>query len=164
MAKLLVHGPFDERDLHDDLRDDPMHPDARQSFRASERRPRNFDGVESRAQIEEECRIEARADLAREDEIVSLEIAHEQRSQADAPTLRIGESAYDKVLGELALHLEPGLRALLLVNGIEPLRDHAFPPFGARSRPWFGVIERLDALQRSVQRNSIEDATPLRER
>ena len=80
-------------------------------------------------------RIETRADLAGEDEVVAIEIADEQRAQADAAALRIGESADDEFLRRLALHLQPVRRAAVLVGRVAAFRDHAFPSFAAGALP-----------------------------
>src|SRR5262245_51933255 len=107
MPKLAVDGPFDERHLNDEIRSDPMSMEARQTFGPRERRRRNLDCVEPGAKRQEQLRIESRTELARKDEVVAIEIADEQRAEADASALRIGESADDQLLRRLALHLEP---------------------------------------------------------
>ena len=85
MAQLAVHRPLDEGDLHDDLGPHPVRAQARQAdapcvnggFGDLER-------VEPRAQVEQQLGVEARADLAGEDEVVAFEVADEQRAEADA--------------------------------------------------------------------------------
>ena len=44
--------------------------------------------VEPRAEVREQLRVEPRADLAGEHEVVALEVAHEQRAEPDAGALR----------------------------------------------------------------------------
>ena len=56
--------------------------------------------VELRAQVQQQLRVEAGADLPGEHEVVVLEIADEQRAEPDARALGIGESADDELLGE----------------------------------------------------------------
>ena len=64
-------------------------------------------GVQPVAQLEQQLGVEPGADLAREHEIVALEVADEQCAQADAAALRIGEPADDELLRRLAFHLQP---------------------------------------------------------
>src|SRR5262249_55565398 len=146
MAQLAVHRPLDERHLHDDLRPHPVGADAGQARAAGERRRRNLERVEPRAQIAQQFRVEAGADPSGEHEILTIarrlalrtprvsrrgEIADEQRAEADARTLRIGEAANDELLAGFDLHLEPVRRAAMLVARPASLRDDAFPAFGA---------------------------------
>src|SRR5262245_37473698 len=98
MPQLAVHGPFDESNLDDDLRANPVRAEPRQSFCPSERRLPQFDRVATLPEIEQQLRVEASADLAREDEVVSIEVADEQCAEPDAGALRIGESSHDKLL------------------------------------------------------------------
>jgi hypothetical protein len=58
----------------------PRQPDG-----ARERRRRDFQLVESRAQVEQQPGVEAGADLAREHEIVAVVVANEQRAEARDP-------------------------------------------------------------------------------
>ena len=98
MPQLAVHRPLGERDLHDDLRPHPVRAQARQAVGLRERRRRDFELVEPRAQLEQQLGVEARADLAGEHEISPVEVADEQRAEADAAALRIGEAADDEFL------------------------------------------------------------------
>ena len=140
MAKLAVHRPLDEGNLHDDLGPHPVRANARQSDGFGERRFRDLDRIEPRAKFQQQLGIEARADLPGEDEVVALEISDEQRAQADASALRIGESADHELLRRLALHLQPVRRAAMLVLRIAPFRDHAFPSLAARALPGLGSV------------------------
>ena len=63
-----------------------------------ERRRRDLGRVEPRAQIEQQLRVEAGSDLSGEDEVAAVEIADEQRAEADAAALRIREAADDEIL------------------------------------------------------------------
>src|SRR5437879_13624126 len=103
-----MDGPLDERDLHYDLGPHPMGADARQAGRFCEGAARNLESVEALAEVEEQLGVEARADLPRENEIVALEVAKQDRAEAPAHALRIGEAADDQLLRGLALHLEAG--------------------------------------------------------
>src|SRR5438132_11998317 len=107
MAKLPVHRPLDESDLHDDLGTHPMRAFARQADRSGERRLRDLERIQPRAEVQQQLRIEARADLAREDKVDAalFEVADEQRAKADASALRSGEPADQELLRRLALHL-----------------------------------------------------------
>ena len=107
-----------------------------------ERRLRDLERVEPRAQVEQQLRVEAGADLAGEDEVVAVEVADEQRAEADAAALRIGEAADDELLRRLALHLQPVRRAAVLVRRVAPLGDDAFPAFAARALPRLRIVER----------------------
>src|SRR5262245_54668714 len=124
MAELAVHRPFDEADLHDDLGPDPVRAQARQAGPFRERRRRELDRVEPGAQIEQEPGVEAGPDFSGEDEIVALEVADEQRAQADAAALWISEAADDQLLRRLALHLQPVRRSAVLVARVAALGDH----------------------------------------
>src|SRR4030095_739582 len=115
MPQLAVRGPLDERNLHDDFGSHPVCTNARQSFGFRERRVRDLEPVQPRTKLQQQFRVEAGADFASEDEIISIEIAHEQRSEAYAAALRIRESAHDEFLSILALHLQPMRRATVLV-------------------------------------------------
>ena len=151
MAQLAVHRPLDERDLHDDLGPHPVRAQARQPDGLGERRLRDLERVQPRAQIEQQLRVEAGADLAGEDEVVPLEVADEQRAQADARALRIGEPADHELLRRLALHLQPVRRAAVLVRRVAPLRDDALPALAARALPRLRIVERRHALQRRLE-------------
>ena len=89
--------------------------------------------------------LEARSDLAREHEVVALEESDEQRAKSDASALAVRESADDELFGQLALHLEPVLRSLVLIRRVEPLRDDAFPTLGARFLPRRSITQLGDA-------------------
>src|SRR4030095_5440143 len=129
--QFAVAGPLGEGDLNDDRRLDPVRPQTRQADRLRERRRVERDRVEPGAQVEEQFRVEARADLAREDEVVSLEEADQQCAEPNAASLRIGEAADHELLARLALHLQPVRRPPVLVWRIEPLRAHTLPAFTA---------------------------------
>src|SRR5688572_16677027 len=116
MPQLAVYGPFRERDLHDDFGLDPMGSDLRQPYGLGERRGRLLDPIEPLTQVEEQGVVEAGSDLAGEDEVVRFEIPDEQRAEADARALRIGEPADDQFLRRLALHFEPVLRTAMFVG------------------------------------------------
>src|SRR5437899_44776 len=102
MPQLAVLRPFDEGHLHDDPRLYPVRPQLRQPLRSRERRLGNLDAVESCTQLEQQLRVESCADLAGVDEVVSVIVADEQRTEADATALRIREPADDQLLGFLA--------------------------------------------------------------
>src|ERR1041385_2812754 len=142
MSQFVVARPLDESDAHDDLRPHPMLPHAWQAGSAREWRAVDFGGAKSRPQIGQQRGVESGADLSGEDEIVAVEIPDEERAESDATALRIGEAADDKVLLELAFHLEPQLRAPLLVWRVESLGDDALPAFVAGAFPRLGVSQR----------------------
>jgi hypothetical protein len=109
MTQLAVDRPLDERDRHDDLGPHPVRADPGQTLRLREQRRRDLDRVEALPQIDKHPRVEPGADLPGEHEVVMLVATHQQRPQAYASTLRIGEAADDEVLRELTLHLQPVL-------------------------------------------------------
>ena len=117
--------------------------------------------VEPRAQVEQQRRVEAGADLAGEHEVVALEVADEQRAEAHARALRIGESADHQFLRRLALHLEPGLRAAVFVRRVAALGDHAFPSLAARPLPRRVAVQRLYPRDREPKRNRLEQRATL---
>src|SRR5262245_12219960 len=131
MAQLAVAGPLDEGDLDDDFGSRPVRAVARQADRTRERRARERERVELRSELRQQLRVEAGADLSREHEVVALEVADEQRAQADPAAPRVGEAADHELLRRLALHLEPMRRATVLVERVAPLRDDALPAFAA---------------------------------
>src|SRR5690242_8595384 len=116
MAKLAVAGPLEKGDLHDDLGTDPVRAQSRQSHGFGEWRLRDFDGIETLAQLQQQLRVETRSDLAGEDKIFLLEIADEQGAETDASSLGIRETADDQLLRSLALHFEPVGRTAVLVE------------------------------------------------
>ena len=104
----------------------------------------DLERVQAGAELEQQLGVETGADLAREHEVVALEVADQQRAEPDALSLRIGEAAHDQLLRGLALHLQPVRRAPLLVGRIAPLGDHPLPALAARALPGLGVVEALD--------------------
>src|SRR4051794_35963757 len=107
MAKLPVHGPFDEGDLHHDLRTHPVRADARQPDRPGEWRFSDFDRIELRTELSKHLGIEARADLSGKDKIAVFEIADEHCAEPHASALWIGKSTDDEFLRGFAFHLQP---------------------------------------------------------
>ena len=80
---------------------------ARQSLTFRERSARDFEFIETGAEIKEKLRIETRADLSGEYEVVAIKVTYEQRAQTYTATLWIGESADDEFLRRLTFHLQP---------------------------------------------------------
>ena len=105
MTKLVVFGPLNEADLDDDLRADPVSAYAREADGFGEGRLLDLDAIELGAQVVQEFRIKAGADLAGENEIIAVVVANQQGAQADALALRIGEAADYELLGQLTFHL-----------------------------------------------------------
>src|SRR5688500_7775161 len=135
MSQLAVHRPLEERHVHHHGRLHPRRALARQPGRAREWRRFDTRGVELRTKLGEQLRVEARPDLARKHEVVTLEVTDEKRAEPHARTSWVGEAANHEVLHKLALHLEPVLRSPMLVRRVAPLRDHAFPPLQTRTLP-----------------------------
>jgi hypothetical protein len=164
MAQLAVHRPLDERHLHDDLRPHPVSSNARKARSLGEGRCCNLDCVETPPQLEQELGVESGPDLAGEDEVLILEIADEQRAEADTRTLRIGVTTDDQFLRRLALHLQPVLGAAVLVWRSTPLGDHTLPSVAAGLLPRLVAVEEHDALERPLQRQPLQQGVPLLER
>src|SRR5262245_35442719 len=107
MTQLAVPGPLDESDLNHDLRLDPVSADFRDSGSFGEGGFRDLERVPPGPQLLQESGIEAGSDLPREDEIVLVEVAEEQRAQSGTRALRIGKAADHELLRRLAFHLQP---------------------------------------------------------
>src|SRR5262249_51930804 len=101
MPQFSMYSPLNERDLHDDFRPCPVGAETRQPFSFREWRFRSLDLVESRSQIQQQLCIEACADFAGKDEIITVEVAHEERPKPDAGTLRISKTSHDQFLRRL---------------------------------------------------------------
>src|SRR5688500_9136409 len=95
--------PLDEGNLDDDLRPHPVRANPGQPDRFRERCRGNLQRVEALAEVEQKPGIEARADLARKDEVVIVVVADEQGAEALASALWIGKAADDELLRRLAL-------------------------------------------------------------
>ena len=115
MAKLAVHRPFDEGDLDDDLRTHPMRAHAWQPDGLRERRLRDLERIQPRAEIQQQLRVETGADLPAKTKSSRLEVAHQQRAEADPYALWVREPANDELLRRFTLHLQPVRRAAMLV-------------------------------------------------
>src|SRR5262245_46846775 len=98
MPQFAVRCPLDEADLNHDFGTRPVHAKLGQPRRLGERRSRYFERVESTSKIQQQFGVEAGAELAGEDEIILIEVPDQQGTEADAGTLRIGESADNQLL------------------------------------------------------------------
>jgi hypothetical protein len=116
MAQLAMCRPLDERNLHHDFGSHPVCANARQSFGLRKGRLWDLELVQPSTKLQQQFRVEAGADFAREDEIIPIEVAYEQRAETDPAALWIRESANDKFLSGLALHLQTVRRAAMLVR------------------------------------------------
>src|SRR6185369_16163683 len=159
VPQLAVHRPFDETGLYDDLGTHPVAV-SRQALAFRERRLLDRERVETLAQVEEELRIEARADLAGEEEVGAVVVADQESAKTDARALRIGEAADDELLRGLDLHLEPVLRAPMLVRRPAALGDDAFPSLPPRAIPRPGILQQLDAPHGRVERQRLQQRAP----
>src|SRR5260370_16019118 len=124
MAELSVHGPFAKGDLYDDLGTHTMRAQARQPLGFGEGRLCDLERVQLPAEIEEQLRVEAGADLPGKHKVIALEVTDEQGAQADPSTLRIREPTSHELLRRLALHFQPVRRSAMLVWRTAALRDH----------------------------------------
>ena len=101
--------------------------------------------VETAAQVRRSPAGEAGADLADVDQLaVGIVHAEEQRADAAAPALRVGEAADDELLLLDALGLLPAAPATGHVGRVAPLRDDALERHAAR------VTEERLAVARDV--------------
>jgi hypothetical protein len=164
MTQLPVPRPLDEAGFHDDLRTHPVRSQTWQSLRLRKRRRRNLEGVQPPAEVQQQRIVEAGAELPGKAEILTLEVADEQRAEPDALSLRIGEAADDERVRLLALHLQPLLRAAMLVLGVAPLGDDALPPFGAGALPGLRIVERRHLFERQPERQLTQERAALVER
>src|SRR5262245_27595311 len=98
MPEFPVRGPFDERNLHDDFRANPMCAFARKSNELRERPVRGLERVELPSQIQEHPGVEAGSNFAGKGEFVTLVITDEQCAESDARAVRIGEATDEEVL------------------------------------------------------------------
>src|SRR5690606_7733266 len=90
--------------------------------------------------------------------------ADEQRTQPCPALLRIREAADEKLRRQLALHLEPALRAAVLVRRVEPLRDHALPALRTRLLPRPRSVHALHAAEWWLERQRVQHLISLYER
>jgi hypothetical protein len=164
VAELAVHRPLDERHVHDDLGLHPVCAHTREPRPDGERRLLDLGRIEPRAQVHQQCPVETGADLAGEDELTLFIEANQQGPESDAASLRISESADHEVAGQLALHLEPVLRALVLVHRVATLRDDTLPALGARAVPRFVATQLVHSLERCLERQPGEHRASLLER
>ena len=165
MTKLAVRGPFDEGDLHDDLGTRPVNPQARQAFGFRERRRRNLEAIQSIAEVEQQLRVESRCRSCRR----RRNRRRRNSRRAARPVRRVlpcgsVNPPTTSSCASLALHLQPVRRAPLLVGRVAPLGDDAFPALAAGPLPRLRIVERGDALERRLKRQSIEERAPLVER
>src|SRR6185503_20065935 len=116
MSQFAVRGPLNETDMDHDLGFHPVGTQTRQTFGFRERRLWNFDLVEPGAEIQKQFRVEAGSDLARENEVVVLVMTDEERAKTDSLSLRISETADEKILRQLTLHLQPLFREAMFVD------------------------------------------------
>ena len=136
VAQLAVHGPLDERDLHDDLRPHPV--------RARRGRPvarvngdcRDLDGVEAGAQIEQQLACRSRCRPCRRTRSRRRRSSRRaaRRGRRALPCGSVKPPTTSSCAG-LALHLQPVRRAAVLVGRVATLRDHAFPALARRPAP-----------------------------
>src|SRR6188508_1651373 len=106
---------------------DPVSPDTRQARRLGEGRLRDLERIQPGAELQQQLRVETRADLAGKHEVVLIVMSNQQGTETLPSALRIGESSDDELLRRLAFHLQPVGRAAVLVAGVAPLGDDAFP-------------------------------------
>src|SRR5688500_11311182 len=118
MAKLTVHGPFNEADLYHHLRTHPVRAQTRQANGFGKWRLFNLELIQSRTQFQQQLRVKTSSHLPCESEVIVLVVSHQQRAESDARTLRVCESTHDQLLRHLALHLQPMRGAAMLVQRI----------------------------------------------
>src|SRR5438034_6703542 len=102
MPELSMHRPFNEADVHNNLRTHPMCPQARQPDSFGKWWLRYLQMVQLCAQIQKQFGVEAGADLSGEDEVVSFKVTNQKRPEANTLALRIGEPTHNEFLRHLA--------------------------------------------------------------
>src|SRR3954447_10388712 len=144
-------GPLGEADLGDEPRLDPVGALRQRLDGLAEGRLVRLERVELLAQVRQRPGVEPGADLAGVAQDAVLVVADEQRAEADARALRLGEAADHDLLLEEALELEPVTRAAGAVRRIGALGDHALPALRARAL----VRRSRRAVQRLAQREGV---------
>ena len=108
----------------------------------------NFEFVQLRTQIQQQFGVESSSDLSRKNKVVIFVITDKKRPEPDPLALRIGKTTNQKILRQLAFHLQPLLRAAMLVDRTASLRNHAFPAFSLCARSHGdGSSISVDAMQ-----------------
>jgi hypothetical protein len=164
MTKLVMHRPFSERDLYDDLGTDPVRAKARQAGRLGEWGLVGLDAIQFRPQFAEQPGVEAGADLPSEHEVAAFEVPHEQCTETDSRPLRIGKAAHDEFLARLTLHLQPVRRTAVLVDRVATLRDDAFPALLARPLPRLVIVQGADSSKGSTKAQCLQQRSSFVER
>jgi hypothetical protein len=164
MAEFAVDGPLGEGHLHDNFRADPMRVAAGEPDSFRERRLRDFEPIQSSAQLCQKLRVKPGADLAGEHEVLFLEVPHQQSAESGAAALWVREAPNHEFLRGLAFHLEPVWGATVLIRCVAALCDNAFPAFFACAFPRPFAREFRDAVQRRPQGQSREQVPPLVQR
>ena len=98
------------------------------------------------------------------DEIAAFVIADEQRAEADARALRIGETAHHELLRRFAFHLQPVLRPAMFERRALTLGDDTFPALAPRLLPRRRIVEELHALHRWLKRQRLQEGAAFFER
>src|SRR6185369_345866 len=164
MAKLAVHGPFDKPDLHLDFRPHPVCAHTRQTNSTRERWFLDLQLVELRTQIQQQLRIESGSNLSGKNEIVIFEVTNKKRAQTDSLPLRIRKPTDEKILRQLAFHLEPLLRTTMFVDRTAPLRNDAFPTFLPRELPRRWIIDQSYSMKWLLKRQTGQEFSTFLER
>ena len=68
---------------------------------------RDFEFVELLAKVQQQFRIESSSDLSRKNKVVIFVVTNKKRTEPDALPLRIRKSTNQKILRQLAFHLQP---------------------------------------------------------
>src|SRR5215218_15658 len=131
MAEAPVARPLGEADLAHELRSCPARA-GRDRLERLERRLRLLELAQPRAQLPQRRVVEARADPARVAEHAVAVVAHEQRSELRARSLRRREPADHELLLGVALQLQPVARAAAVVRAVGTLGDHSLEALLAR--------------------------------
>ena len=158
MAQTAVGRPLRELDLTDQLGAHPVRSCRAGNSRREWRRGRR-ERVESTAQLHRCPAGEARADLADVDQLaVGIVHPEEQRTDAAAPALRVGEPPDDELLLLDALGLQPCPPATGHVGRVATLRDHALQRHAARVTEKGRTVARdvIAVAQRRVRSGGVE--------
>ncbi len=135
VADLALVRPLGERDLGDDLGPHPVRAASDAARRRGERRCRDGEGREPGAQRARGHLREARSDLAGEDEASRVVMgADEERADARASALGIGEPTDHELLSPDALGLQPAAVAAGRIRQPAAFRHDTLEPETARRR------------------------------
>ena len=164
VTQLAVDGPLDERDLDDDLAAAPSARAAAAALRLVNGGCRISSAIERRAQSQQQLRVEAGADLAREDEVVAVEVADQQRAETDAaPCGSVKPPTTSSWVASHFIFSQCGERRCSY-RRVAPLGDDAFPAFAHARSHGFASSSAARAQRRCERQRAAARALVERQR